>query len=143
MSVDVLQMFSQPRLATMKYADSARACRKISQFLRDTHKTLSCTGDCSFMGVSALEGKKSHCFMDKRFSLWENGALSGSILTTVPIGLAVYLVVGLVKVLNGSCPFWHRSCVSVEALGLFFSAGNLKKIQNLNKALIQPLVKLH
>lgn len=55
--------------------------------------------------------------------------------------LAVYLVVGLAKVLNGSCPFWHGSCVSVEALGLFFSADNLKKIQNLNKALIQPLVK--
>lgn len=95
------------------------------------------------MGVSALEGKKSHCFMDKRFSLtlWENRDLSGSILTTVPIGLAVYFVVGLAKVLNGSCSFWHRSCVSVEALGLFFTAGDLKKIQNLNKALIQPLVK--
>lgn len=90
------------------------------------------------MGVSALEGNKYLCFMDKRFSLWD---LSGSVLTTVPICLAVCLVVQLAKVLNESCSFWHRSCVSLEALGLFFTAGDLKKMQNLNKALIQPLVK--
>lgn len=63
------------------------------------------------------------------------------LLTTVLIHLAVCLVVELAKVLNGSCSFWHRSCVSLAALGSFFTAGDLKKIQNLNKALIQPLVK--